>query len=235
MHGAVEVGGAPAPAVAARAAELLQRMRRVAGHEQRQPRMGAVRILHPFQLGALDPEVAGHATVDARHLGEVQVLLDVGQDHLIDLQRGLRQIQNRQVADHVGDLHADRRKLRVHLRQPPHQQVGLARQLIAQPGGAAHVILERGQGGLCLIEGKLRLLLRHRSAGELALPALQVAGRTRNAEPQALDAGGRLLVPVARPLQLRLHVLEPRVDDVETRLQAVHLALRGGDVVLPRA
>ena len=135
----------------------------------------------------------------------------------------------------VGHLHAHGRELGVHADQPPHQQVGLAGQLVPFAGGGAHVVLERGQGGLRPVERQLRLFLRHRCAGEGAFPAFQLAHRAFAVQTQALDAGGGLLVAVARPLQLRPHVLEPQVDDVEARLQAVHVAPGGGHVVLPRA
>ncbi|MBW8879455.1 MAG: hypothetical protein JF614_31360, partial [Acidobacteria bacterium] len=105
MAGAREVGGAVEAAVADGAAEAGVGVGRGVAHEQVDPRVGAegllpVRAVEPRAVGR---HVAGHAAVDAVDVGEVDVLVEPRQDHLLDLEARLDEVHHRRVEDEVVD------------------------------------------------------------------------------------------------------------------------------------
>ena len=110
VAGAREVGGAIEAGVADGAAELVVGMRRAVAHEQLGPRMGAVRLrpLLAVVAGAVGRLMAGHAAIDAIGGGEVDVVVEARQHHLLDLERRRQEVHQRRVEREVGEVLLER-------------------------------------------------------------------------------------------------------------------------------
>ncbi len=105
VAGAGEVGGAVEAPVAGGAAELAVGVRRGRGQEELLLRMAAEGLLPllAVEAGAVGGHVAGDAAVDPLDRGEVDVLVEAGEDDLLDLQVGLDEVHERRVEHEVVD------------------------------------------------------------------------------------------------------------------------------------
>ena len=73
----------------------------------------ARRFFFRLEAGAIDRPMTRLASIHARHDHVVHLHEHVGDDHLIDFQCGVDEIEHRQVEDQIGSLELDRRKLLV--------------------------------------------------------------------------------------------------------------------------
>ena len=112
VHGVQEIDSAVPAAVARGAAELVHGVRRGATEEEVQLRVRAVRLLGVFEPGPIRGQVAGLAAIGPGHPGEVDVEGHLVEDHLLDLEGGRDEIEERGVQDVDRHLHeAGRRHL----------------------------------------------------------------------------------------------------------------------------
>ena len=102
--GANEVERFARAAVADRAAEFVERVRRLRAQVEIEARVRSVRLDLLLEACAIRAEVAGVAHVDALLLGEVQLEGQLVEHDLVDLQVRLHEVETRRIADDVGNL-----------------------------------------------------------------------------------------------------------------------------------
>jgi hypothetical protein len=213
--GAHEVEGLAAAAVADRAPDVLEGVRRLRREEQVEPRVRAQRLLVVVRRPtfAVGRHVTRRAHVDALRLREVQLEGEVVEDDLLDLERRTDEVEARRIADLVGD--DDGLVLRIELVDALADAL-----LVARPGSerllrVADLRHQRRRGGRARLRGALGLLLREcrdldpvEGAVELLLLGFRV--------PDHLAV---LLDEVARPVVVRLRELRLLVLHVEVALE----------------
>ena len=193
--------------------------------------MGAVGVGSLRQVLPRHALMAGHAPVHARDHLEVQVFPDIAQHDLLDLQRRLRQVEDRQVLNTGAQTVPEVHRRRIDAFQPAEQYVGVA--------------LQAGHGALCLsqlppVAGELRLHALQLQRRLLVLVARLVVllEQTLLARALAVDvaahAGLCLLELVQRLLVPGLVGEVALVDPLEVGIGPAHLALGGADIRLQR-
>ena len=201
-----EVGRAVETVVAGRAAVRAVRMDGGVGDEQVEARMAAERLLPLLALEARPAgrDVTGQAAVDPLHGREVDVVVEAGEHHLLDLEIGLDEVHDRRVEDE--------------------ERESLRQALVALLEGA-----DRGPQALQLL---LRLIDTRTSLGQLvgdlvALPdeLLDAALGLHPLVDQPLDLGllGRSVAFLQRLAVLPARRVEQRLQATGARVLAVDL------------
>ena len=94
----------PAPEVAGGAPEVVHRVRGLAAHIGLEVRVGGEGLGGVRVVGVVDPQVATLAAVYPGHLGEVQFAGHIPHEHLPDLDRGVYEVHDGQVAEGVREV-----------------------------------------------------------------------------------------------------------------------------------
>jgi hypothetical protein len=127
------------PAVARRAPEIRERVRRFAPKDERQVRV-ALEDFRDLRHGVgrvaalVRSHVARHAAVDARDLHEIHVVEKVGQNHLLNLDRGIDHVEDRRVSGLEDGIFLQRREFPGREREIRRQRLDLLVR-VGRPGG----------------------------------------------------------------------------------------------------
>ena len=223
VHGVHEAGGAPAALVAGGAAHLVDGMRPLQVEGEVGVRGEGLRlVLEPLLV---DAEVAGRAAVHLGRAREDHVVLQVRGHDLVDLQRGVGQVEHGHVAD-------ERREAGLDLAQPVLQPVVLRVELLA-------LLLRvdaRGVEGRKLLVGGVLACVDVLEPLVQLLPARDQVLEVLLLRVRALQVlVRRLLEVVAGHVDLRLGEAEVLVDGVPLALELVAVRLCLLDVALALA
>ena len=223
MGGVAEAHRLTHAVVADRAADAVDRVRRLAAEIRVEVRVGRKRLRILLERLLVDAEMARRAAIHLRHGLEVHVVHDVGQDQLVDLDRRRQEVQERRVEEVIL---AVARRLRLgdfaqaHLLGAQILDLLLRR---ADDAGVLRQILRRGVAlGRQRLDLKIEILellgFLHNGVALFRRVGLIRCARRLEVVPIVVVVGLGILIVARR-------AVEPDLDVIELLLQLVDLGL----------